>query len=88
MQLGASEEFPSCGLSSTVNTHDEEDATFPLAGAPASSAGSQNRVGPDWGPVGGQPRTGAALGSAEPLFPREAFSSRRCRHYRKEILTL
>lgn len=77
MQLGASEEFPSCGLSSTVNTHDEEDAAFPLAGAPASSAGSQNRVGPDWGPVGGQPRTGAALGSArspcsqERLFPAE-----------------
>lgn len=88
MQLGASEEFPSCGLSSTVNTQDGEDTAFPLAGVPASSAGPQNRVGPDWG--GGQPASdqGGAGGRGEPPFPREAFSSRRCRHYRKEILTL
>lgn len=74
MQLGASEEFPSCGLSSTVNTHDEEDAAFPLAGAPASSSGPQNRVGPDGGRWVASLEPGEALGSPhsqERLFPAE-----------------
>ena len=73
MQLGASEEFPSCGLSSTVNTHDEEDAAFPLAGAPASSAGPQNRVGPDGGRWAASLEPGRHWGACRAPIPKRGF---------------
>lgn len=81
MQLGASEEFPSCGLSSTVNTHDEEDAAFPLAGAPASLLWAPEpgvEAPEDGGQWVASLRPGSAEGSAGSPIPKKRLSSRRC----------
>lgn len=85
MQLGASEEFPSCGLSSTVNTHDEEDALSPGWGScqPLSPRTGWAQMG-----AGGWPASDReALGTLRPPFPREAFQQKVSTLQRK-ILTL
>lgn len=85
MQLGASESFPSCGLSPTVNTQDGGDAAFPLLGVSASASGREQESrgrgsrGEAVGVGSGQPCPGEGLGggcgkfyhSPERLLPAE-----------------
>lgn len=94
VQLGASESFPSCGLSPTVNTQDGGDAAFPLLGVSASASGREQESrgrgsrGEAMGVRSGQPCPREGLGGCGKFYHSpERLLQQNVPHYRKEILT-